>query len=156
MSPLSPGAAVERTPHGLVSRRQGRMLALQALYEVDATDHPLDASLRWLEEDQEETPDAVAFARELAQGVQSNLGGIDRLIGQFAPVFPVGQLSIVDRTVLRLAIYEVRFGGTPAKVAINEAVELAKMFGSDSSPRFVNGVLGSVAGDDPSGTGNAQ
>ena len=70
---------------------------------------------------------------------------IDELITKFAPAWPVKQLPVIDRNILRLALFEIRFGhGIPRKVAINEAVELAKTFGSESSPRFVNGVLGSV------------
>ncbi len=136
-----------RSPKVPPARRQGRMLALQALYEMDASRHTPEASLAWLEQDQQVTPETMEFARELVQGVHTNKAGLDDLIRQYAPVFPVAQLSIVDRSILRLAIYEIQFStATPAKAAINEAVELAKMFGSESSPRFVNGVLGSVMG----------
>jgi N utilization substance protein B len=71
---------------------------------------------------------------------------LDRVVAELAPEWPVDQIAVIDRNVLRIAIYELLFDSdTPPKVAINEAVELAKMFGSDSSPRFVNGVLGSLA-----------
>jgi N utilization substance protein B len=85
------------------------------------------------------------FARELVQGVSTNKEQIDAMIGRYAPEWPVDQISIIDRNVLRISIYEIIMGqDTPTKVAINEAVELAKQFGSDSSGRFVNGVLGSL------------
>ena len=85
------------------------------------------------------------FALRIINGVVDNRERIDKLISGFAPNWPLSQMAIVDRNILRLAIYEIMLGGeTPPKVAINEAVELAKVFGSDSSSRFVNGVLGSV------------
>ncbi len=86
-----------------------------------------------------------AFARVLVQGVLENKAHLDQLIGTFASEWPVEQMSIIDRNVLRIAMFEFLIDGeTPPKVAINEAVELAKLFGSDSSPRFVNGVLGTL------------
>ena len=87
--------------------------------------------------------EAYSFAERLTQGVIHDKTKLDNLIKQFAPAFPVEQMSIVDRNILRIAIFEI-LNITPPKVAINEAVELAKIFGSDSSPRLVNGVLGSV------------
>ncbi|GAI29310.1 unnamed protein product, partial [marine sediment metagenome] len=87
--------------------------------------------------------EVYSFAASLTRGVIHDKSKLDDLIKQFAPVFPVEQMSIVDRNILRIAIYEI-LDITPPKVAINEAVELAKAFGSDSSPRLVNGVLGSV------------
>ncbi len=89
--------------------------------------------------------DAADFARSLVNGVLANRKGIDGIIQEFAPAFPIEQISIIDRNILRLAIFEVLFDNrVPVKAAINEAVELAKSFGSDTSPKFVNGVLGSV------------
>ena len=70
---------------------------------------------------------------------------LNKLIATYAPEWPIEQMAIIDRNILRIALYEFLIdGGTPPKVAINEAVELAKMFGSDSAPRFVNGVLGAL------------
>jgi N utilization substance protein B len=93
-----------------------------------------------------ELPEAGArFAEELVHGVLANQDEMDQLIAQYAPEWPVAQLAIIDRNVLRIAIFELAIDGrTPVKVAINEAVELAKLYGSESSARFVNGVLGSV------------
>jgi N utilization substance protein B len=127
------------------SRRLGRVIALQALYEVDAVDHdPQEAVTRWAAERQA-AESAVSFARELVRGVLQEREELDTLLQGSAPLFPVPRIAPVDRAVLRLAIYELlRVPATPAKVAINEAVELAKQFGGDNSSRFVNGVLGDV------------
>ena len=126
-------------------RRRTRATALQALYEADAVRHESGRAL----EDQLDALDlpehAREFARQLVRGVLANRGEIDKIIAEFATAWPIGQMAVVDRNVLRIAIYEMIMGtDTPPKVAINEAVELAKRFGSDNSPRFVNGVLGAV------------
>lgn len=127
-------------------RRRSRILALQALYEIDTTHHPAGTVLdQRLAEDP--LPDeGEAFARELITGVMKHQAELDELIQRYAPEWPVDQMAVVDRNVLRIAIYEFLISkATPIKVAINEAVELAKLFGSDSAPRFVNGVLGALA-----------
>ncbi len=86
------------------------------------------------------------FAGDLVRGVIHNREDIDQKIRRFAPAWPVEQIPAVDRNILRLAIFELLFDKkVPVKVAINEAVELAKKFGGDNSPKFVNGVLGSVS-----------
>ena len=126
-------------------RREARCLALQALYESDVTDHPPESCFRWLTQEAGAVEFSLAYARELLEGVVEERRGIDELIQRHAPAWPVGQLPIVDRNILRMALFEIRHRPkVPQKVAINEAVELAKTFGSDSSARFVNGVLGSV------------
>jgi N utilization substance protein B len=91
-------------------------------------------------------PDGEAFARALVTGVLDQRERLDRLIQEHAPEWPIDQLAVIDRNVLRLAIYEFVVAGiTPTRIAINEAIELAKQFGSDSASRFVNGVLGALA-----------
>ena len=94
-------------------------------------------------------PEEVAlFARELVRGVLTNRERIDNMIQTYAPAWPVAQLAAIDRNILRLAIFEILFNNkVPVKAAINEAVELAKTFGSDNSPRFINGVLGSISAE---------
>lgn len=88
---------------------------------------------------------AVAFASGLLRGVVQAGPSVDMLISRFAPEWPLDQIAVIDRNILRIAIYEILLdGNTPIKVAINEAVELAKLYGSDSAPRFVNGVLGTL------------
>ncbi len=89
--------------------------------------------------------DKAEFARELVRGVTGHMPEIDRNIRQFAPAWPVSQISVIDRNILRLAIFEILLDNKiPVRIVINEAVELAKAFGSDSTPKFINGVLGSV------------
>lgn len=127
------------------ARRRARVLALQALYEIDCSGHPPG---RVLQQRLEETPlpkPAADFASRLVLGVLQYRALLDPFIQQHAPEWPLDQMAYVDRNVLRMALYEFAVEGqTPVKVAINEAVELAKMFGSDSSPRFINGVLGAL------------
>jgi len=127
-------------------RRRARIAALQTLYEIDCTKHKAEEVLAHLAIERALPPEAINFARELVQDVLKNKAKIDNVIGRFAPSFPVAQMSIIDRNILRIAIFELLMdNNTPVKVAINEAVELAKTFGSDSSPRLINGVLGSIA-----------
>ena len=126
-------------------RHQARISALQALFEIDCAHHsPATVIERRLHD--EPLPEAGAeFARDLVQGVSEQREHLDLLVGRYAPEWPVEQIAIIDRNILRIAIYEILMrNDTPVKVAINEAVELAKEFGSDSSGRFVNGVLGSL------------
>jgi N utilization substance protein B len=126
-------------------RHVSRMIALQALYEIDAVGHdPLETVLRWAVE-QNASENATAFARQLVEGVLQEREELDTLLQESAPLYPVARIAPVDRSVLRLAIYElVHLPSTPPKVAINEGVELAKEFGGDASSRFVNGVLGAI------------
>ena len=126
-------------------RRQARITALQVLYELDCTKHKVEETLTRLRAGETFTQEALGFTEELVRGVIQNKSELDAFIKRFAPAFPAEQMSIVDRNILRLAIFEILFNDkTPFKVAINEAVELAKSFGSDSSPRLINGVLGSI------------
>jgi N utilization substance protein B len=128
------------------ARRKARVLALQALYEIDAVGHKPEESVDNLLDSEHLSEDNLAFVRDLVTGVVSNKGKIDEMIEQFAPAWPIAQIPIVDRSILRLAIFEILLDNrVPVKVAINEAVELAKSFGGDASPRFINGVLGSVS-----------
>jgi N utilization substance protein B len=126
-------------------RRKARTIALQTLYELDCSSHkPKEILARLLEE--KVLPDEAAdFARSLVNGVLQNKNGIDDIIKKFAPAFPINQIALIDRNILRLAIFEILFDNrVPVKASINEAVELAKSFGSDTSKKFVNGVLGSI------------
>jgi transcription antitermination protein NusB len=130
------------------SRRQARVIALQALYELDCTQHKIEEVMRFRLEDDEEpvSHDTRQFAFALVNGVLAHRSQLDTMIQQFAPEWPLGQIAIVDRNILRIAIFEFSIlGETPVKVAINEAVELAKTFGSESASRFINGVLGALA-----------
>ena len=127
-------------------RRQARIAALQALYEIDCTKHKVEETSARLRAEETLTQATLSFSEELVKGVLQHKSELDAIIGKFARAFPVEQMPIIDRNILRLAIFEILFGDkTPIKVAINEAVELAKAFGSESSSRLVNGVLGVVA-----------
>jgi len=128
------------------ARRKARRLALQALYEVDSVGHEVEGVVTRLLAEGGLSEGNSAFVRELVSGVIQNREKIDLNIQSFAPAWPVEQIPVVDRNILRLAIFEILLDNkVPVKVAINEAVELAKTFGSDNSAKFVNGVLGSVS-----------
>jgi N utilization substance protein B len=128
------------------TRRKVRMLAVQALYEADSVGHEAEKVLDRSLSEEELSEDNANFARDLVKGVVQNKEKIDENIRRFAPAWPIAQIPVIDRNILRLAIFEILLDNkVPVKVAINEAVELAKLFGSDSSPKFVNGVLGSVS-----------
>jgi len=121
-------------------------VALQTLFEVDSANHTASAVLAQRMQGSPLPPEAQAFVRELVLGVLEHRGELDSIITGIAPDWPLEQMAFVDRNILRIAIYEITIDDqTPIKVAINEAVELAKLFGSDSSRRFVNGVLGTLA-----------
>ena len=123
-------------------------MVLQALYEVDTTRHTAEESLERTCKRLKSPKSAVEFAKELVAGVCQHGDGIDALIRRHAPAWPIDQLSIIDRNILRIALLEIFFSDeTPFKVAINEAIELAKTFGSESSPKFINGVLGSAVAE---------
>ncbi len=117
------------------------------LYELDSTRHPVEDVFNEHLGAYNEQPELNALARRLVTGVLEHKQELDRLIHRFAPEWPLEQIALIDRNILRIAIYEMTIDRTaPLKVAINEAVELAKAFGAESTPRFVNGVLGSLAG----------
>src|SRR5687767_7391374 len=128
------------------SRTRARSLALQVLYEVDIANHP-PADIYRLRLEEHPLPDDVAeFARQIIFGVLPLTGILDQIISRYAPEWPLDQIAAIDRNILRIALWEFAvYHDTPLKVAINEAVELAKQFGSDSAPRFINGVLGALA-----------
>lgn len=127
-------------------RHHARSLALQILYELDCTRHPVGTVLaERLDADDITTP-ARDLATRLVQGVLDQRDHLDLLIRRYAPEWPLNQIAIIDRNILRIAIYELAFETTiPLKVAINEAIELAKAYGTESTPRFINGVLGTLA-----------
>ncbi len=127
-------------------RRKARAIALQALYEIDSSRHKAGEVLDRLLAEERLSEDNNAFVRDIVTGVLENESKIDRDIQTFAPAWPVEQIPVIDRNILRLAIFEILIDNkVPVKVAINEAVELAKTFGADNSSKFVNGVLGSVS-----------
>jgi N utilization substance protein B len=127
-------------------RRRARIIALQALFELDSVGHPPGHTITREIVRQPSAEGVGKFATELVNGVLENKETIDKTIGDTAPAFPIEQMAAIDRNILRLAIYEIVIDNrVPMRAAINEAVELAKEFGGENSPRFINGVLGSVS-----------
>ena len=130
-------------------RSLARRIALQVLYEVDAAGHPVGEILEFHLEAQAVNKRAARYVRRLVLGVVNNRVELDAVVQHYAPDFPLDQVAIVDRNILRMAIFE--FGAQahiPVAVAIDEAVELAKLFGAEGSSRFVNGVLGAVVDEE--------
>lgn len=131
-------------------RHIARIVTLQTLFELEFAANSPESILERTIEIKALTGEAAAFAGELVNGVLTNKPLLDDTIRRLAPAFPVDQLSSMDRNILRVALYEILISKTtPPKVVVNEAVELAKEFGADTSSRFVNGVLGSVISDTP-------
>ena len=127
-------------------RTRARSLALQVLYEVDIANHPPGEVFKSRLEEAPLTDDLAEFARQIIFGILPLTNNLDLLIARYAPEWPLDQIAAIDRNILRIALWEFAvLRETPIKVAINEAVELAKLYGSDSAPRFVNGVLGALA-----------
>ena len=127
-------------------RTRARGVALQALYEIDIAGHPpgLVVNERLSEVDLD--TDLSEFVTAIVLGVWPMVETLDSFIATNAPEWPLDQVAIIDRNIIRIALWEFAvYGFTPIKVAINEAVELSKVYGSDSTPRFVNGVLGSLS-----------
>ncbi|MBI2062115.1 MAG: transcription antitermination factor NusB [Candidatus Yanofskybacteria bacterium] len=134
----------------MASRHLSRSVAMQSLYEWDfrgrkQEDLPgiIDKNVKEFAAGLEDT----TFVSQLVDGVMKHLSELDKIIEKAAPQWPLEQIAIVDRNVLRLGLFELLFGNrdeVPPKVAINESIELAKSFGGDSSGKFVNGVLGTV------------
>lgn len=133
------------------NRHLARSIAMQALFEWDFKGQPNDVLPTIMERDLKEFGpglDETEFAKEIIEEVYKNLKEIDKIIAVYAPQWPIEQITIIDRNVLRIGIYELKFNNqVPPKVAINEAIELAKNFGGPSSGRFVNGVLGAIYKD---------
>ncbi|HET9912738.1 MAG TPA: transcription antitermination factor NusB [Anaerolineales bacterium] len=127
-------------------RTRARSLALQVLYEVDIANHPPADIYKLRLEEMPLTDELSEFARQIIFGVLPLTNTLDQIIAKYAPEWPLDQIAAIDRNILRMALWEFAvYHDTPIKVAINEAVELAKQYGSDSTPRFINGVLGALA-----------
>jgi N utilization substance protein B len=127
------------------ARTRARGLALQVLYEIDLAGHSPAEVLKERLEDEPLSEELGEFARQIVFGVLPIREQLDSILTKYAPEWPLDQVAIIDRNILRMAAWEFAVQKeTPVKVAINEAVELAKQYGSDSTSRFVNGVLGSL------------
>lgn len=133
----------------MANRHLARTIAMQALYEWDFNGKvdPQDAikRLEYNLTDFAPAPDEEGFAANTVKGVLENIEDIDSLISKYATDWPIEQITIVDRNILRVGAYELKYNpDIPSKVAINEAIEIAKKYGGESSGRFVNGVLGAI------------
>lgn len=137
-----------RSSRSSPTARRGRVLALQFLYTHDVCgrgDDDIGETLDWLCTEESAPLSARRNAEVIATGILGDVGRIDGIIQRYATALPVSLLAAVDRNILRVAIYELTVReGLPSRVIVNEATDLASMFGSESSARFVNGVLGSV------------
>jgi N utilization substance protein B len=130
----------------LTERSTARRAALQALYEIDAASHDLNLVIAHRLEHKPLANKEANYMRRLVTGVISHLAPLDEVIARFAPEWPLDQVAIVDRNILRLATFELAARHTmPVNVIVAEAVELAQLYGADGTPRFVNGVLGAIA-----------
>lgn len=134
----------------MASRHLSRSIAMQSLYEWDFSGKKEETLKRIVEKNIKEYGPGLedtSFVWQLISGVKDNLVNIDKIIEKAAPEWPIDQITIVDRNVLRMGLYELLHANkeeVPPKVAINEAIELAKTFGGESSGKFINGVLGTV------------
>lgn len=133
------------------NRHLARSIAMQALFEWDFRELPADTLPLIIDRDLKEFGpglDETQFAKRIIEDVHKNLPTIDKLISEYAPEWPIEQITVIDRNILRIGIYELKFNDeVPPKVAINEAIELAKNFGGPASGRFINGVLGAIYKD---------
>lgn len=138
---------VEHDEEAPTERSAARRATLQVLYEVDAAHHAIgDVITARLQEQPHLSKRTVRYLRRLVEGVATRREQLDGIIREYAPEWPLEQVAIVDRNILRLAIYELAVQvTTPIGVVIAEAVELAGLFGAEGTPRFVNGVLGALA-----------
>ncbi len=125
-----------------------RRTALQVLYEVDCTGHPLGEVTAMRIHETKLSKKSGQYVRRFVMGVRNNYEKLDDIIRQYAPEWPLEQVAIVDRNILRMAVYEFMLQSkTPPRVVISEAIELANLFGAEGSSRFVNGVLGTLVQD---------
>ena len=134
----------------MANRHLSRSIAMQSLYEWDFKGKEFNQLKKIVDNNIKEFGSGIEeckFIWQIIDGVNENLSKIDKIIEKSAPEWPIDQITIIDRNVLRIGLYELIFGNrkeVPPKVAINEAIELAKTFGGESSGKFINGVLGTV------------
>ena len=126
-------------------RRRARVVSVQVLYETDRSQHDPIVALERRLNDGILNLSSSDYSRLLINGILENREKIDKIVMEYATAWPINQIAVVDKSILRLAVFEIVFGGSvPYKVAINEAIELSKIYGTEKTPAFVNGVLGSL------------
>ncbi len=139
-----------------IARHRAREAALQVLYaldlraaaeDVESTQDGVDSAMLAMRENFEIPNQAVPFAEALVRGVVANLSAVDACIAKAAANWRMDRMAIVDRNILRIAVYEIQQEQTPRAVAIDEAIELARRYGDDPSPKFINGVLDAASKD---------
>jgi N utilization substance protein B len=136
---------IEHEP-ALTERSTARRAALQALYEIDAASHEVNLVIAHRLENKPLAKKEANYMRRLVSGVVQHQAALDQVISHFAPEWPLDQVAIVDRNILRLATFELASRRTiPVNVIVAEAIELAQLYGADGTPRFINGVLGALA-----------
>ena len=129
----------------MARRSRAREVALQVLYEDDINpDRNLHVADRFVEGRLHNSQALVEFAQSLISGVRRNRGELDEMLRQRAANWSLERMAVIDRNIIRLGAFEILYSETPGRVAINEAIELAKAFGGDESPAFINGVLDRV------------
>lgn len=131
------------------SRHVARSIVMQALYQWDFREKPSAALPAIIDQQIEEfgvgVESEVTYIKETVNDIVTRLDELDAIIAEFAPNWPIRQMSLVDRNILRIGVYEITFNDSiPGKVAINEAIEIAKTYGGPSSGKFINGILGSL------------
>lgn len=131
-----------------MNRRQAREKSLQILYQFDVTKVNIQEIIDQRLEEETINENVRTFIANIIEGTVNNLDEIDNIIKQYAVDWTIERMPTVDRNILRIAIYEMNYTkGTPIKVILNEAIELAKTFGSDNSAKFINGILGKIKDD---------
>ncbi|MBF0485768.1 MAG: transcription antitermination factor NusB [Candidatus Omnitrophica bacterium] len=127
-------------------RSVARECALKILYQTEMTRWPSDkAAASFWEQEPEHLDDVRSFAEDIVQGIYKDLAAIDSKISEYATNWQLSRMAVIDRNILRMGVYELKFAvGIPPKVAINEAVELAKKYGDLESGKFVNGILDKI------------
>jgi N utilization substance protein B len=132
----------------MTDRSLARRVSLQCLYEIDSVGHPLGTVLDNNINYSPERRRVKGYIEYIVKGVMAQLSAIDALLQKYAAEWPIDQVAVVDRNILRIALFELAIDKkhpVPVGVAIDEAIELAKLFGAENTPRFINGVLGAIA-----------
>jgi len=133
-----------------VKRRDTRQIILQILFQMDFTKIEPDEAIDYMLEEHEINEEELSFIKEIVYGTNENIANLDKEILKYTKGWTIDRLPNIDKSILRMSTYELLHkNNTPVRVVLNEAIELAKLFGSDDSPKFINGVLGSIVKENP-------